>query len=270
MNTKMKSTTLILAAMAALTAGGVLAADAHHSKGSKQDKMAAEQTTADAATATATAAPAVATPAQNDQSSRPDAVAEQTATAPAATAASNQAMPAPAGMNMFGGPIYSGEPALEVTAALVKAGGGAEQFSFANALVAMLGEEKVNAELAKLTKQYGKQEVDTFLSGMTMAVGFGLKRATDAGVKLPEPANLSGTDLAKALINAGTAPDSTFWSGYLFDKALSNKIHNQVMADINAKAGVEDDKITHKILNQAMYDVAQELGMKDVKLAALH
>lgn len=230
MNAKMKSKVLILAAiMAALTAGGVLAADADHSKGAKQDKMAAEKTTA-----------------------------------------SNQAIPEQAAMNMFGGPVYDGDPALEVTAALVKAGGGAENFSFATALVAMLGEDKVNAEVAKLTKQYGKADVDTFLSGMDMAVGFGLKRATEAGVTLPEPADLSGAELAKTLVNAGTAPDGTFWSGYLFDKALSNKIHNQVMADINAKASVADDKTTHKILNQAMYDVAQALGMKEVKLAALH
>ncbi|MGO4999130.1 hypothetical protein [Oceanisphaera sp. W20_SRM_FM3] len=173
-------------------------------------------------------------------------------------------------MNMFGGPIYSGDPALDVTAALVKAGGGAEKFSFAQALVAMLGQKTVDAEVAKLTKQYGADEVNTFLSGMDAAIGFGLKRATEAGISLPEPADLSGTELAKTLVNAGTAPDSTFWSGYLFDKALSNNIHNQVMADINAKVSYEADKTTHKILNQAMYDVAQELGMKDVKLADLH
>ena len=42
------------------------------------------------------------------------------------------------------------------------------------------------------------------------------------------------------------------------------------MADINADAGFQADKITHKILNQAMYDVAQALGLNDVKLAELH
>ena len=43
-------------------------------------------------------------------------------------------------INMFGGESYQGEPALAVTAALVKAGGGADDFSFATALVSMLGE----------------------------------------------------------------------------------------------------------------------------------
>lgn len=62
---------------------------------------------------------------------------------------------------MFGGTSYHGEPALVVTAALIKAGGGADNFSFAKALVTMLGENSVNAEVVKLNKQYGEQAVNT-------------------------------------------------------------------------------------------------------------
>ena len=173
-------------------------------------------------------------------------------------------------MNMFGGPTYHGEPALAVTAALIEAGGGAEHFSFAKALVHMLGEETVNQEVAKLTKQYSKEEVNTFLVGMDAAVNYAIKHVTKMGIELPEAADLNGQELAATLVKAGTTPDGTFWSGYLFDKALSNKIHNLVMIDINANEGYQADKISHKILNQAMYDVAQALGMKEVKLADLH
>ncbi|HET7371713.1 MAG TPA: hypothetical protein VFK45_12855, partial [Gammaproteobacteria bacterium] len=60
-------------------------------------------------------------------------------------------------INMFGGPAYMGAPNLELTAALIKAGGGAEHFSTARALTSMVGEKIVNAEVAKLSKQYGKQ-----------------------------------------------------------------------------------------------------------------
>lgn len=173
-------------------------------------------------------------------------------------------------MNMYGGATYQGEPALDVTAALVKAGGGAEDFSFAEALVNMLGQDTVNAEIAKLNQQYGEKEVQTFIAGMDMAISYSLTRAGEAGIALPAPADLSGVELAKTLVTAGTTPDGTFWSGYLFDKAISNTLHNQVMGDINTNAGYEADKITHKILNQAMYDVAQALAMTDVKLAELH
>jgi hypothetical protein len=174
-------------------------------------------------------------------------------------------------MNWFGGPVYDGAPALAATAALVKAGGGAENFDFARALVSMLGEKTVNAEVAKLTKQYGKKDVDGFLAGMTFAINDGLKRATEAGVTLPEaPADLKGVKLARTLVQAGTAPDGIFWAGYLFDKAISHKLHNQVMVDIDVKYGHGADKNTHKILNQAMYDVAHALGDTHVKLASLH
>lgn len=173
--------------------------------------------------------------------------------------------------NWFGGPIYTGEPALGATAALVKAGGGAENFSFATALVSMLGEKTVNAEVAKLTTQYGKANVDGFIDGMTFAVKDAVKRATEQGVTLPEaPADLTGAALAKALVQAGTAPDGTFWSGYMFDKALGHALHNAVMADIDATSSHAADENTHKILNQAMYDVAQALGETTVKLAPLH
>lgn len=194
----------------------------------------------------------------------------------AATAGSTAAKPLAAAYgsdttNWFGGPIYNGDPALGATAALVKAGGGAENFSFATALVSMLGEKTVNAEVAKLTKQYGKTNVDNFIDGMTFAVKDGLKRASEKGVKLPgPPADLHGVALAKGLVRAGTTPDGTFWSGYLFDKTLSHPLHVAVMADIDAKFNHGADENTHKILNQAMYDVAQALSDTSVKLAPLH
>ncbi|HET8586688.1 MAG TPA: hypothetical protein VFM74_02315 [Candidatus Limnocylindria bacterium] len=134
----------------------------------------------------------------------------------------------------------------------------------------MLGEETVNAEVAKLTEQYSADDVKGFIDGMDFAVNDAIKLVTAAGITLPAPADLHGADLAKALVQAGTAPDGTFWSGYLFDQALSHDIHNQVMADIDASVGRDADQLTHKLLNQAMFDVAQALGMTDVQLAALH
>lgn len=174
-------------------------------------------------------------------------------------------------MNWFGGPTYNGAPSLAATAALVKAGGGASDFSFFRALVSMLGEKTVNAEVAKLDKQYGQKNVTDFIDGMTFAVDAALKRATAAGVSLPPPpAGLEGARLAEALVKAGTAPDGVWWSGYLFDVALSHDIHVQVMQDIDAKFGHAADENTHRILNQAMYDVAQALKVPNVKLASLH
>lgn len=174
--------------------------------------------------------------------------------------------------NMFGGPVYVGEPALPVTLDFLNAGGGAENFDFATSLVSMLGEDAVNAEVAKLTQQYGEDEVAIFIEGMNTAVGYALDEVAKAGITLPEPKGLKGAELAEALVRAGMADDGTFWAGLLFDVALSHDIHNLVMNQIN-KSGVEGyhaDKTTHKILNQAMYDVGQALGITEVQLADLH
>jgi hypothetical protein len=172
---------------------------------------------------------------------------------------------------MFGGPVYSGDPELAATAALHAAGGGAQDFSFQAALVSMLGQDTVDSEVAKLTTQYGADQVKSFVSGMDFAVDDAIKIVTAAGVTLPAaPADLTGTALAKGLVQAGTAPDGTFWAGYLLDHALSHQVHDQVMDDINKAVGVQADETTHKILNQAMFDVAQAFGMTDVKLPSLH
>lgn len=176
-------------------------------------------------------------------------------------------------MGWFGGPVYTGAPALTVTAALVKAGGGAANFTFPKALVSMLGEKTVNAEVAKLTKQYGKKKVDEFIAGMTFAVNNGLKVATAQGVKLPAAPgrpDLKGAKLAETLVKAGMAKDGTWWSGILFDKALSHPIHLTVMANIEGKYSRDYDKNIHAVLNQAMYDVGQALKIKGVKLASTH
>lgn len=174
-------------------------------------------------------------------------------------------------MGRFGGPVYSGAPALAVTASLVAAGGGADKYSTASALTNMLGAATVKAEVDKLTKQYGADAVTTWLKTFDFAVNDSLKIATAAGVKLPE-ATLSGKKLAETLVRAGTASDGTFQIEFLLDKAVSHKIHVQVMNDIDKDPGLgkKADYDYHRISNQAFYDVAQALGLTSVKLAAVH
>jgi hypothetical protein len=174
-------------------------------------------------------------------------------------------------MGRFGGPIYNGPPALAVTSSLVAAGGGAANYSTAKALTSMLGAATVNAEVGKLTKQYGADEVTLWLKTFDFAVDDALKIATAAGVTLPAP-TLSGKDLAVTLVKAGTAPDGTFQIEFLLDKAVSHKIHVQVMNDIDKQPGLgkQADLDYHLVSNQAFYDVAQALGLTSVKLAPLH
>jgi hypothetical protein len=175
-------------------------------------------------------------------------------------------------MGRFGGPIYNGPPALAVTASLVSAGGGAGSFSTATALTSMVGKNLVSAEVKKLTKQYGAPATTTWLKTFDFAVNDSLKIATAAGVKLPA-ATMSGKKLAATLVSAGTwSKDGTFQIEYLLDKAVTHKIHVQVMNDIDREPGLgkRADLDYHRISNQAFYDLAQALGATSVKLAPIH
>jgi hypothetical protein len=176
-------------------------------------------------------------------------------------------------MSRYGGPIYSGAPALAVTAALVAAGGGPAKYSTATALTTMLGAATVKAEVGKLSAQYGAANVTQWLKTFDFAVGDSLKIATAKGIKLPaaDP-KMTGKALATTLATAGTAPDGTFQIEFLLDKAVSHGIHVQVMNDIDANKafGKKADLQYHEISNQAFYDVAQALGAKSVKLSPLH
>ena len=189
------------------------------------------------------------------------------------TAGAAQAQTAMGGMKMdtsrYGGPVYSGAPALAVTASLVKAGGGAAHYSTAKALTSMVGGKLVTAEVGKLTKQYGKASVGSWLTVFDFAVADALKIATTAGVKLPA-ATLSGHKLAATLVGAGADKSGTFYTEFLLDKAVTHKIHMQVMEDIDSKYGESADKNYHRVTNQAMVDVAHALGAKGVKVALLH
>lgn len=173
------------------------------------------------------------------------------------------------GDSRYGGPVYTGAPALAVTASLVQAGGGAANFSAAKALTAIAGPKLAKAELAKLTKQYGAKRMKNWVAVFDFAVRDAAKLATKAGVKFPA-ATLKGPALGAALVSAGLDKDGTFYTEFMLDKALSHALHMQTMVDIDKKFGEPVDADYHRITNQAMVDLAHALGKKDVKLAKFH
>jgi hypothetical protein len=172
------------------------------------------------------------------------------------------------GMDRFGGPTYTKSPDLPTTIALVDAGGGPGRFSTVAALTSLVGAELTNKEVAKLTAQYGKESVGSFVTVFDFAVDDAAKIAIAAGVKFPAP-QLSGQKLAAQIVRDGTV-DGTFWTGYMLDHLVTHTIHDQVMDDIDAKFGAPADANYHKIWNQAMYDLAQALGAKSVMPASFH
>jgi len=158
----------------------------------------------------------------------------------------------------FSGPgVYSGPPALAVTLSMIVAGGGPQHFD-AVTLLKVLAGKKFNAEVAKLTKEYGKTKVGNFVTVFNFVVADSLKIVTAAKVKLPSKPNpdpKNGKALAAALWNAGVLRNGGWSVEVMLDRAVSHPVHVQVMKDIDAKYGIGKDADYHAILATAMHDL---------------
>lgn len=180
---------------------------------------------------------------------------------PAVTLASSGIIDKP---SRFSGPgVYTGAPALRVTLSMVEAGGGPANFNSVN-LVKDLTGPKFNAEVGKLTAEYGKQKVGNFLQVFNFIVADTLKIVTADHVALPSspsPNPKNGKALAAALWGAGQTGHG-FSVEVMLDRAVSHPIHDRVMSDIDKKYGIAADADYHAILNTAMHDLASVYGLK--------
>lgn len=159
--------------------------------------------------------------------------------------------------------VYTGAPALRVTLSMIEAGGGPKHFSTVALLKTLTG-PLFNAEVAKLTKQYGKGQVGQFLKTFDFVVSDSLRIVTLKKIALPSqpsPNPHNGAALAGALWAAGQSG-----RGYnvevMLDRAVSHAIHLQVMKDIDAKYGLAADAQYHAILTTAMRDLAAAYHLK--------
>ena len=159
----------------------------------------------------------------------------------------------------FTGPccVYTGAPALQVTLSMIEAGGGPKSFQTVTLLKTLTG-AKFDAEVAKLTKQYGKDQVGQFLKTFDFVVSDSLRIVTEKKIALPSQPNpdpKNGEALAGALWAAGQTGE-----GYnvevMLDRAVSHPIHLMVMGDIDNKYGLAADAQYHAILTTAMKDLA--------------
>jgi hypothetical protein len=166
------------------------------------------------------------------------------------------------------GVTYKGKPDLQAAISLVTAGGPAGHFSIVKALTALAGAKTANAEVAKLTKQYGAAKVASFVAVQNFAVNDAVAIATKGGVKFPAPM-LHGKTLAVRVVTLGLV-GGTYYEGTQLDHLVTNTIHEAVMGHIDGKFGAAADANYHRIADQAHYDLAQALGATTVKLAAFH
>ncbi|HTU82938.1 MAG TPA: hypothetical protein VMF61_12460 [Candidatus Acidoferrales bacterium] len=153
--------------------------------------------------------------------------------------------------------VYTGPPALKVTLSMIEAGGGPANFSTVALLKTLTG-SSFTAEVAKLKKQYGADQIGQFLATFQFVVSDSLRIVNEKNVALPSqpsPNPKDGAALASALWGAGQTGQG-FNVEVMLDRAVSHPIHLQVMKDIDAKYGLAADAQYHAILTTAMKDLA--------------
>jgi hypothetical protein len=158
--------------------------------------------------------------------------------------------------------VYSGPPDLRLTLSMIVAGGGPAHFQ-STALVGVLAGASTKAEVAKLTKQFGAKNVQSFLTVFDFVVADSLKIVTAKKIALPsqpKPDPKDGKALSAALYNAGVAA-GRYNVEIMLDKLVSHPIHVQVMDDIDAKYGRNADANYHIVLTQAMLDLKAAYGL---------
>ncbi|GAC1547621.1 MAG: hypothetical protein NVS3B16_19800 [Vulcanimicrobiaceae bacterium] len=153
--------------------------------------------------------------------------------------------------------IYSGDPDLALTVALVQAGGGAADFDAARAVRVLAG-ASFDAEYAKLKAQFGAAKVDESLAVFTYAVNDTLKVATREHIALPEPAPAASDAraLRAALYRAGTTPAGKWDVGYFLEHLITHPIHHEIMDDMDIRFGHVANGTFHVVLTQLMQDLA--------------
>lgn len=153
--------------------------------------------------------------------------------------------------------VYTGAPSLALTLSMVEAGGGPSSFNTVTLLKTLTG-PLFDAEVTKLTKQYGKDQVAQFLKTFDFVVNDSLRIVTAKKVQLPSQPNPNPKDgkaLAAALWSAGQSGEG-FNVELMLDRLVSHPIHVQVMTDIDGKYGLAADAQYHAILTTAMKDLA--------------
>jgi hypothetical protein len=158
--------------------------------------------------------------------------------------------------------VYSGAPDLPLTLSVVVAGGGPAKFK-TTTLLGVLAGPKTSAEVAKLSKQFGAKNVQSFVTVFDFVIADSLKIVTAKHVALPKqpkPDPKNGKALAAALYTAGVQ-DGRYNVEIMLDKLVSHPIHVQVMDDIDAKYGRNADANYHVVLTQAMLDLKAAYGL---------
>ena len=153
---------------------------------------------------------------------------------------------------------YTGAPALATTVDMIAAGSDKTGFQ-STTLVGHLAGALTAAELASLTKEFGADNVTSFVKTFNFVVSDAVAKVTAAKVPLPKATTPlpDGKALSASLYTLGITPEKSFDVEYMLDALVTHGIHTAVMDDIDRDSamGPKADANYHAVLTQAMKDL---------------
>lgn len=155
-------------------------------------------------------------------------------------------------------PANTGAPALQTTVDMLTAGSDKTGFQ-ATTLVGHLAGALTSGELASLDKQFGVDDVISFVKTFNFVVNDSIAKVTATKISLPKASAPvpDGKALSGELYALGVTPDKAFDVEYMLDALVTHRVHVEVMNDIdrNPALGPKADANYHAVLAQAMSDL---------------
>ena len=163
---------------------------------------------------------------------------------------------AAAAMQMPSHARYLGQPDLQLTSALVQAGGGPAHFSSQKLFVYLAG-PVATTESEALVRKYGKQQVMQFFTTFDAFIDSAISAVQSSGKSLPAAAVPSADKLSADLYKAGVMPDGRYDVGYMIEHLISRPMHVQLMHKVNddPSIGPQNNAQFHVILTNAVQDL---------------
>ena len=157
--------------------------------------------------------------------------------------------------------VNTGAPALQTTVDMITAGSDKTGFQ-STTLVGYLAGALTKAELGSLTKQFGADNVTSFVKTFNFVVIDAVAKVTAAKVPLPKVSipPPDGEALSAELYMLGVTPDKSFDVEYMLDALVTHGIHAAVMDDIDKDPtlGPKADANYHAVLSQVMKDLKSD------------
>ncbi len=115
-------------------------------------------------------------------------------------------------------PVNTAAPALQTTVDMITAGNDKTGFQ-TTTLVGHLAGALTSAELASLTKQFGADNVTSFVKTFDLVISDAVTKVTAAKVPLPKASSPrpDGKALSAELYTLGVTPDKSFDVEYMLD-----------------------------------------------------